>query len=55
MKILLNANLYKAGYNIIVYKIRIEEIIKNIKKKRAKIFIKINKSIYSKIIIEKIE
>ena len=51
---LLKTNLLKTNYNIIIYQSRVEEISKNIKKKQ-KIFIKINKNIYLKITIKKIE
>jgi len=47
--------LRKVNYNIIVYKTKIEKILKNIEKKKTKILIKINKNIYLKIIIEKIK
>ncbi len=43
-KILLNANLNKINYNVIIYEIKIKNVFKNIKKK-MKIFIKINKNI----------
>lgn len=36
----------KVNYNIIIYNIRVKEIFKNIKKKEAKILIKVNKNIY---------
>jgi len=52
---LLNASLREASYNIVVYEIKVKEILKNIKKKKTKTFIKINKNIYLKITIEKIE
>jgi len=47
--------LRKVNYNIIVYKTKIEKILKNIEKKKTKILIKINKNIYLKMIIEKIK
>jgi len=54
-KISLNASLREASYNIVVHKIKIKKMLKNIKKKKTKMFIKINKNIYLKITIEKIE
>lgn len=54
-KILSNASLRKVNYNIIVYKSRVKKIFENIVKKRVTIFIKINKNIYLKIVIKKIE
>jgi len=53
--VLFNASLREANYIVVIYEIRIKEILKNIKKKRAKTFIKINKSIYLKVTIEKDE
>jgi len=38
-----------------IHEIRIEEMFKNIKKKRMKALIKINKDIHLKMIIEKVE
>jgi len=54
-KILLNASLRKASYNVVMYEIKIKEMFKNIKKKKTKTLIKVNKSIHLKITIEKIE
>lgn len=54
-KILSNANLREVSYRIIVYKIRIENMFKNIKKDRTTIFVKTNNCIYSEVIIDKIE
>jgi len=50
---LLNANLRKANYNVVIYEIKIKKKFKKFKKKKAKTLIKINKKIYLKIIIEK--
>jgi len=50
---LLNASLRKASYNVVMHEIKIKEMFKNIKKKRTKTLIKVNKNIYSKIIIKK--
>jgi len=50
-----NASLRKVSYNIIIHKIRIKKIFKNIEKNDAKTLIKINNYIYSKVIIDKIE
>jgi len=52
---LLNASLREASYNIVVHKIKIKKIFKNIKKKRTKTLNKVNKSIYLKITIKKIK
>jgi len=52
---LLNASLRKVSFEVIVHKIRIKETFKDIEKKKAKMLIKINKDIYSKIMIEKIK
>jgi len=50
-----NASLRKVSYNIIIYKIRVKKIFKNIEKNDVKTLIKINTYIYSKVIIDKIE
>jgi len=53
---LLNASLRKASYNIVIYEIKIKKMFKDIKKKKkTKTLIKVNKNIYSKITIKKIE
>jgi len=52
---LLNTNLRKVNYNVIVHEIRIKRMLKNIKKNDAKTLIKINNYIYSRVTIEKIE
>jgi len=39
----------------VIHEIKVEEMFKNIKKKRAKALIKINKDIHSKMMIEKVE
>jgi len=52
---LLNANSREASYNVVVYEIKIKKIFKNIKKKKTKTLIRVNKNIYLKITIEKIE
>ncbi len=54
-EMLLNASLRKVSFEVIVHKIRIKETFKDIEKKKAKMLIKINKDIYSKIMIEKIK
>jgi len=38
-----------------IHEIKVEEMFKNIKKKRVKALIKINKDIYLKMMIEKVE
>jgi len=40
---------------VIIHEIKVEEMSKDIEKKRAKTLIKINKDIYLEIMIEKIE
>jgi len=39
----------------VIYKIKVEEMFKNIKKKEMKTLIKINKDIHSEMMIKKIE
>jgi len=39
----------------VIHEIKVEEMFKNIKKKRMKALIKINKDIHLKIMIEKVE
>jgi len=51
----LNASLHEVSFKIVVHEIRIEEMSKDMKKKRAKMLIKINKDIHSKMMIEKVE
>jgi len=46
--------LRNVSYIIIEYKVRVKKISKNIEKKEIKIFIRVNKNIYSEIKIEKI-
>jgi len=52
---LLNISLRKANYDVVMHKIKIKKIFKDIKKKKTKTLIKVNKDIYSKITIKKIE
>jgi len=54
-EILLNACLCKISFEVVIHKIKIEEMSKNIKKKEVRMLIKINKDIYSEMMIEKIE
>ncbi len=51
----LNASLHEVSFKIVVHEIRIEEMSKDMKKKRANMLIKINKDIHSKMMIEKVE
>jgi len=51
----LNTSLHEVSFKVIVHEIKVEEMSKDIEKKKAKTLIKINKDIYSKIMIEKIE
>ncbi len=54
-EISLNTSLHEVSFKIVIHKIRIEEMSKDIKKKRTKVLIKINKDIHSKMMIEKVE
>ncbi len=54
-KISLNACLHKISFKVVIHEIRIEEMSKNIKKKEAKMLIKINKNIHLEIMIKKIK
>ncbi len=54
-KISSNACLCKISFEVMIHKIKVEEMFKNIEKKKMKMLIKINKDIHSEIKIEKIE
>ncbi len=54
-EISLNASLHEVSFKIVIHEIKIEEMFKNIKKKRTKALIKINKDIHLKMMIEKVE
>jgi len=54
-EISLNASLHEVSFKIVIHEIRIEEMSKNIKKKRTKALIKINKDIHLKMMIEKVK
>ncbi len=54
-EISLNASLHEVSFKVVIHEIKVEEMSKDIKKKRAKALIKINKDIYLKIMIEKVE
>ncbi len=54
-EISLNASLREVSFKVVIHEIKVEEMSKDIKKKRAKALIKINKDIHSKMMIEKIE
>ncbi len=54
-KMFLNISLHKVSFKVIIHEIKVEEMSKDIEKKRAKTLIKINKDIYLEIMIEKIE
>ncbi len=54
-EISLNISLCKVSFKIVIHEIRIEEMSKDIKKKRTKVLIKINKDIHSKMMIEKVK
>ncbi len=50
-----NACLCKISFKVMIHEIKVEEMSKNIKKKETRTLIKINKSIHSEMMIEKIE
>ncbi len=54
-EILLNACLHEVSFEVVIHEIKIEEMSKNIEKKETRMLIKINKDIYSEMMIEKIE
>ncbi len=54
-EISLNASLYKVSFKIVIHEIKIEEMFKDIKKKRIKVLIKINKDIHLKMMIKKVK
>ncbi len=54
-EISLNASLRKVSFEIVIHEIKIKEMFKDIKKKRMKALIKINKNIHSKMMIEKVK
>jgi len=54
-KISSNACLHEISFEVMIHEIKIKEMFKNIKKKEMRMLIKINKNIYSEIMIEKIK
>ena len=54
-EISLNVSLHEVSFKIVIHEIRIEEMFKDIEKKRAKVLIKINKDIHLKMMIEKVK
>ena len=54
-EISLNASLCKVSFKIVIHEIKIEEMSKDIEKKKMKALIKINKDIHLKMMIEKVE
>ncbi len=54
-EISLNASLYKVSFKIVIHEIKIEEMFKDIKKKRIKVLTKINKDIHLKMMIKKVK
>ncbi len=54
-EISLNTSLHEVSFKIVIHEIKIEEMSKDIKKKRAKALIKINKNIHLKMMIEKVK
>jgi len=51
----LNACLHKISFEVMIHKIKVKEMSKNIEKKKMKVLIKINKDIHSEIKIKMIE
>ncbi len=51
----LNASLCKVNFKIVIHEIKVKEMFKDIKKKRMKTLIKINKDIHLKMMIKKVE
>ncbi len=54
-EISLNICLHEVSFEVVIHEIKIEEMFKNIEKKEMKALIKINKNIYSEMMIKKIE
>ncbi len=54
-EISLNASLCKVSFKIVIHEIKVEEMSKDIEKKKTKVLIKINKDIHSKMMIEKVK
>ncbi len=54
-EISLNISLHEVSFKIVIHEIRIEEMSKDIEKKKTKALIKINKDIHLKMMIEKVE
>ncbi len=54
-EISLNACLCEISFKVVIHEIKVEEMFKNIKKKKMRMLIKINKDIHSKMMIKKIE
>ncbi len=54
-EILLNAYLHEVSFEVVIHEIKVEEMSKNIEKKEVRMLIKINKDIYSEMIIKKIK
>ncbi len=54
-EISLNISLHKISFKIVIHEIKVEEMSKNIEKKRVKTLIKINKDIHLKMMIEKVK
>ena len=54
-EISLNTSLCEVSFKIVIHEIKVEEMSKDIKKKKAKALIKINKNIHLKMMIEKVE
>ncbi len=54
-EISLNTSLHKVSFKIVIHEIKVEEMFKDIKKMKMKALIKINKDIYLKMMIKKVE
>ncbi len=51
----MNAYLHEVSFEVVIHEIKVEEMSKNIEKKEVRMLIKINKDIYSEMIIKKIK
>ncbi len=50
-----NASLHEVSFKIVIHEIKVEEMFKDIEKKKTKVLIKINKDIHLKMMIEKVK
>ena len=54
-EISLNTSLHEVSFKIVIHEIKVEEMFKDIKKMKMKALVKINKDIYLKMMIKKVE